>query len=120
MAQSPAPEAHGAPPAADAARTLFTPIEAESRAPAAPAPPPAPPPAQTGIGGRGLFQRVTRLIGGGDSEASALAPRAAPPAPRSEPILTPLAEPVARPASRHTPADEAGLDIPAFLRRQAN
>jgi cell division protein FtsZ len=103
-----------APAAQEPARTLFSPLEAETRAPVAAPAPPAP----ASSGGRNLFQRVTRLIGGGEAEPAP--PRAQAAAPRAEPILTPVSEPVSRPSSRHAPADEAGLDIPAFLRRQAN
>jgi cell division protein FtsZ len=57
--------------------------------------------------------------------------REAPPAPRQAPSLgtaepaprpAPAAsvEPAVRPAPRQMPADDLGLDIPAFLRRQAN
>jgi cell division protein FtsZ len=99
-------------PAAEPARTLFTPLEAEPRAPVAPTPPPAP----TGTVGRGLFQRMTRLMAGGEPEP---APRA-PAGQRAEPILSPVSEPVPRATPRRAHADEAGLDIPAFLRRQAN
>jgi cell division protein FtsZ len=117
-AEPAAPAPPPAPPAPEPARTLFTPIESETRVPAPAAPTPQPAPG--GSAGRGLFQRVTRLIGGGEAESAAPAPRAQP-AARAEPILTPLAEPVPRATARHSPpADEAGLDIPAFLRRQAN
>jgi cell division protein FtsZ len=114
------PAAPAPPPAAAApepARTLFTPLESETRAPVPPAPPPQTAPSG---GGRGLFQRVTRLIGGGEAEPGSTTARTQTSA-RAEPILTPLAEPVPRATPRHAPAaDEAGLDIPAFLRRQAN
>jgi cell division protein FtsZ len=94
-------------------RTLFSPIETEPRAPSRPPAPPAP----AGTVGRGLFQRVTRLMGGGEPEAPS---RPASAAQRAEPILSPVSEPVPRATPRQAPPDEAGLDIPAFLRRQAN
>lgn len=109
----PAPQPAPAPQAAEPTRTLFSPLETEPRTPA----PPAPSPAPAGTVGRGLFQRMTRLMGGGEPEA---APRAASAGQRAEPILSPVSEPVPRAQPRHAPADEAGLDIPAFLRRQAN
>ena len=111
---APAAQPAPAPPAAEPTRTLFSPIETEPRAPSRP---PAQPTPAAGAVGRGLFQRVTRLMGGGEPEA---APRPAPTAQRAEPILSPVSEPVPRATPRHAPPDEAGLDIPAFLRRQAN
>jgi cell division protein FtsZ len=112
-AAEPAPQPAPAAPAAEPTRTLFSPLETEPRSPA----PPAPSPAPAGTVGRGLFQRMTRLMGGGESEP---APRTAPSAQRAEPILSPVSEPVPRATPRRAPTDEAGLDIPAFLRRQAN
>jgi cell division protein FtsZ len=111
-AAEPAPQPAPAPHPAAPARTLFTPLEAEPRpqAPAAQATAPA------GTGGRSLFHRMTRLMGGGEPEP---APRTAA-APRAEPILSPVSEPGPRATPRHSVTDEAGLDIPAFLRRQAN
>ena len=107
------PQPAPAPHAAEPPRTLFSPLETEPRAPT-----PAPqPPTPSGAVGRGLFQRMTRLMSGGEPDA---APRAAPAAHRAEPILSPVSEPVPRATPRHAPTDEAGLDIPAFLRRQAN
>ncbi|WP_333672731.1 cell division protein FtsZ [Elioraea tepidiphila] len=114
-AAEPAPQPTPAPPPAEPARTLFTPLEADPRPQPQAAPAPAPAPA--GTVGRGLFQRMTRLMGGGETEP---APRTAPPAQRAEPILSPVSEPVPRATPRHASTDEAGLDIPAFLRRQAN
>ncbi len=113
VAEPAPPQPAPAPQSAEPARTLFSPLETEPRAPA---PPPARP-APAGTVGRGLFQRMTRLMSGGEPEA---APRPAPAVQRAEPILSPVSEPVPRATPRHAPADEAGLDIPAFLRRQAN
>jgi cell division protein FtsZ len=87
---------------------------------AAPAPAPVPPAAVPAPGGFGnLFRRVT---GGSGSLMRRSLPDAA--APRTDPLL-PTAPVVAdRPAPlatpRPTPADEIGLDIPTFLRRQSN
>jgi cell division protein FtsZ len=111
-AAEPAPQPAPAPHPAAPARTLFTPLEAEPR-PQAPA---AQATAPVATGGRSLFQRMTRLMGGGEPEP---APRTGA-APRAEPILSPVSEPVPRATPRHAVTDEAGLDIPAFLRRQAN
>jgi cell division protein FtsZ len=109
------PVAEVAPPAPTAA-PLFAPLAEEAPRPApAPAQAPAPEPRKS------LFTRVTQ----------GLMQREAPPAPRQAPSLgtgeaaaRPAApasvEPAARPAPRQMPADDLGLDIPAFLRRQAN
>jgi cell division protein FtsZ len=98
------------------AAPLFAPLAEQAPRPApAPARAPAPEPRKS------LFTRVTQ----------GLMQREAPPAPRQAPSLgtaepaprpAPAAsvEPAVRPAPRQMPADDLGLDIPAFLRRQAN
>jgi hypothetical protein len=80
-----------------------------------PMPMPAPQPARASPGS--IFRRMTGLVGGRATEAAP-----APPAPaqvRTEPTLV---EPVhaPQPRARVGQPEETGLDIPAFLRRQAN
>jgi cell division protein FtsZ len=109
---------------------------AEPPLPAAPsfaarAPEPQPEPqAQVSQGGErrpSLFRRVTNQLMQRDLEpprqaptlGAAAAPLRQPPAPPAAPTVR--AEPPTRPgAPRTPPIDELGLDIPAFLRRQAN
>jgi len=123
-----------ADPAAQAA-PLFAPLTAEPQ-------PEAPTPAHTASDRRpSLFRRVTNQIMQRDLEtppqprqaptlgAADTAPRQ-PPAPYTAPsphvasaphgATAMSAEPPPRPAQRTLPAEDLGLDIPAFLRRQAN
>jgi cell division protein FtsZ len=74
----------------------------------------APPAANTGGGLGGLFRKVTGS-GGLMRRNLPEAPHQAPVAPRVETLPE-----MPRQASRQTHQDEIGLDIPAFLRRQAN
>jgi cell division protein FtsZ len=80
-----------------------------------PMPMPAPQPARASPGS--IFRRMTGLVGGRAAEATQAAP--APAAVRTEPTLV---EPVhaPQPRARVAQPEETGLDIPAFLRRQAN
>ncbi len=115
------PARHSAPaePQAEPAPSLFTPRDpapgtdttgSTSPMPAAAKAAPSQPPA------RSLFQRMTRLISGGEGPAPV--PRPSMPA-RAEPILTPISQGAAKPQGRGS-LEESGLDIPAFLRRQSN
>jgi cell division protein FtsZ len=119
----PAP-APAAEPAAQAA-PLFAPLAAE--------PQPEPPgPAPTAADRRpSLFRRVTNQLMQRDLDPPAQ-PRQAPTLGAGEPPVAPRpaaasmappamsAEPAPRPAARAMPAEDLGLEIPAFLRRQAN
>jgi len=91
-------------------------VEAEQAA-EAPAPVVAPRRAQQASAGFGqLFRKVTGGASGlmKRNLGEAAAPAAPPPAPRVETI------PEAPRAPRQTQQEDIGLDIPAFLRRQAN
>ena len=140
MEEMPEPEArHAAPlPAAapaQAARDAFlAPRPAEGGPRLGPAMPDSyAPPAEPMRRRPNLFQRVTGgLFGGPEAAPAPVAPQPAPaPAPRmapTQPALNlpqppaPVAAPVAPTAERRLPAagEEDVLDIPAFLRRQAN
>ncbi|MGG5810394.1 cell division protein FtsZ [Falsiroseomonas sp. CW058] len=98
-----------APPVAEAPVVLSHQAEPALRAPAATRAPAQPAPAAGAF--NGLFRRATGLMRR-DVPDAAPTPQAAP-APRAEPAAP---RPQARPAQH----DEAGLDIPAFLRRQSN
>jgi cell division protein FtsZ len=87
-------------------------------APPAPAPTAAPAPAPARASPGSLFRRMTGLVGGRQAEPQVAAPPPAQPA-RVEPLLVePTHAPQAR--ARIAQPEETGLDIPAFLRRQAN
>jgi hypothetical protein len=66
-----------------------------------------------------LFRRMTGLMGGRADAAPVAAPAPAPAPARAEPTLV---EPTVAPAprARVAQAEETALDIPTFLRRQAN
>ncbi|MCU0986059.1 MAG: cell division protein FtsZ, partial [Acetobacteraceae bacterium] len=112
------PVSEVAQPASEvSAAPLFAPLAEE-----APKPAPAPAPAPAAEPRKSLFTRVTQqlmhrepapqlrqapTIGTGEAQAPRTAPAAS-------------VEPAARPAPRQMPAEDLGLDIPAFLRRQAN
>jgi cell division protein FtsZ len=135
MAEAVAAQQAEAPPRAETldaeATPLFAPIAAAEPPPAQAAAPPAAERRPS------IFRRVTQQLMQRDLEAPA-APRhtptlsaAAPQPVAPQPVApqpgafhaappAPTVEPASRPASRATPADEFGLDIPAFLRRQAN
>jgi cell division protein FtsZ len=126
------------PPAAQAmpAAAVASPSQHDWRLSQRPATRPAPAAARADARSPNIFQRITGLVGGGRPAT----PAAPPPAPVIEPTLTrpadpPLAptplRPVASspqpkiagldPADRAKPSrDEDDLQIPAFLRRQAN
>jgi cell division protein FtsZ len=118
------PVAEVMPPVSEvSAAPLFAPL-AEEPARQAPAPSQAsaPSPAPAAEPRKSLFTRVTQGL---MQREPAQPPRQAPtlgageaPAPRPAPAAS--VEPAARPAPRQMPADDLGLDIPAFLRRQAN
>jgi cell division protein FtsZ len=119
--QAAEPVAEPMPPVSDvSAAPLFAPL-AEEAPKAAAAPAPAVEPRKS------LFTRVTQglmqreaaqpqrqapTLGAGEAQPGRAAPTRQPPAAS--------VEPAARPAPRQMPADDLGLDIPAFLRRQAN
>ncbi|WP_114376670.1 cell division protein FtsZ [Elioraea thermophila] len=104
----------GEPPA-----PLFAPREPTVPQDAVAASAPAPGMAATGPSpARSLFQRMTRLIAGGEAPATAPMSRPAV-SPRAEPILTPVGHASSKPQPRPG-LEESGLDIPAFLRRQGN
>ncbi|OYQ32390.1 cell division protein FtsZ [Niveispirillum lacus] len=119
-------------PAAPARRDdAFIPPRAAEGAPRATQPtaperfvPPAPQPEK-----RGFFNK---LFGGGSPQPAPAAPRMPAPAPQSPapqfhaqarqaaPAPQPVVQPEPAPRPKATPSDEEMLDIPAFLRRQAN
>ncbi len=119
--QAAEPVAEPMPPVSDvSAAPLFAPLAEEAPKPAA-APAPAAEPRKS------LFTRVTQglmqreaaqpqrqapTLGAGEAQPGRTASNRQPPAAS--------VEPAARPAPRQMPADDLGLDIPAFLRRQAN
>ena len=78
---------------------------------------PAPAPAAARVSPGSLFRRMTGLVGGRHADAPASA--AAPAASRVEPQLVEPAQ-APQPRARVGHPEESGLDIPAFLRRQAN
>ena len=114
---------HTAPaePPAEPAPSLFPPREPAPLSQAIVSDAPAPT-AVAGLSsqppGRSLFQRMTRLISGGEGPAAAPVPRQQA-ATRAEPILTPISQGAGKPQGRGS-LEESGLDIPAFLRRQSN
>jgi len=74
----------------------------------------APPPSESGSIGT-LFRRATGLM------RRTLPPEAEAPAPAAPRAAAPQQQPqAARPAPAQPPAEEMGLDIPTFLRRQSN
>ncbi|WP_419896439.1 cell division protein FtsZ [Roseomonas sp. USHLN139] len=88
----------------------------ESMRPPSAAPrPSAPPPVSAPRAGGGLFRMATglmrRSLGAEGDSGPAAAPRQAAPAPAPRPAPAAPAQP---------PAEEMGLDIPTFLRRQSN
>jgi cell division protein FtsZ len=112
------------PPPAARPATLFPDAGQAGSAPQRAAPPPPLPAAAARATPGSLFRRMTGLVGGRAAEPSPAAPAAAyAPSPTTASRIEPtLVEPSAAPLprARVAAAEETALDIPAFLRRQAN